>query len=105
MPGFPPSRDLAVVRISLGEIWGPSEGPDMPFSESRTVFEGPGYVYRGPVFLCGGPDPMVHLGVYYLSLPRGASRPAHVVGSDAVLRVARRRRTCTMSLYCSRGYP
>jgi hypothetical protein len=48
---------------------------------------------------------MMHLGVYYLSLPHGAPRPAHVVGSGAVLRVARRRRTCTVSLYCSRGYP
>jgi hypothetical protein len=48
---------------------------------------------------------MMHPGVYHLSLPRGASRPAHVVGSGAVLRVARRRRTCTTSLYCSMGYP
>jgi hypothetical protein len=31
---------------------------------------------------------MTHPGVYYLSLPRGAPRPAHVVGSGAVLRVA-----------------
>src|SRR5688572_21765032 len=35
--------------------------------------------YRGPVSLCGGPDPMMHPGMYYLSLPRGALRPAHVV--------------------------
>jgi hypothetical protein len=48
---------------------------------------------------------MMHLGVYYLSLPRGALRPAHVVGSGAVLRVAWRRRTCTASSYCRRGYP
>jgi hypothetical protein len=48
---------------------------------------------------------MMHPGVYYLSLPRGAPRPAHVVGSGAVLRVARRCRTRTTSLYCSRGYP
>jgi hypothetical protein len=41
---------------------------------------------------------MMHPGAYYLSLPRGALRPAHVVGSGAVLRVARRRRTCTTSL-------
>jgi hypothetical protein len=46
---------------------------------------------------------MMHPREYYLSLPRGAPRPAHVVGSGAVLRVARRRRTCTSSLYCSRG--
>jgi hypothetical protein len=48
---------------------------------------------------------MMHPEVYYLSLPRGAPRPAHVVGSGAVLRVARRRHTSTASLYCSRGYP
>jgi hypothetical protein len=48
---------------------------------------------------------MIHPGVYYLSLPRGALRPAHVVGSGAVLRVARRRRTCIASSYCRRGYP
>jgi hypothetical protein len=99
IPG--PCCGLDLTRRDLG----PSEGPGMPSWESWTVFEAPGCAYRGPVFLCGGPDPMMHLGVYYLSLPRGAPRPAHVVGSGAVLRVARRRRTCTVSLYCSRGYP
>jgi hypothetical protein len=103
--GVPPSRDLDVVRTLLGGTWGPSEGPDMPSWEFRTVFEGPGCAYRGPVFLCGGPNPMMHPGVYYLSLPRGAPRPAHVVRSGTVLRVARRRRTCSASLYCCRGYP
>jgi hypothetical protein len=48
---------------------------------------------------------MMPPGVYYLSLPRGAPRPAHVVGSGAALRVARRHHTCIASLYCSRGYP
>jgi hypothetical protein len=43
--------------------------------------------------------------VHHLPLPHGAPRPAHVVGSSVVLRAARRRRTCTSSLYCSRGYP
>jgi hypothetical protein len=84
---------------------GPSEGPDMPSWEFRTVSEGPGCAYRGPMFLCGGSNPLMHLGVYYLSLPRGSPRPAHVVRSGAVLRVARRRCTCIASLYCSRGYP
>jgi hypothetical protein len=64
----------------------------MPSWELRTCTS------RGPMSLCGGPDPMMHPGAYYLSLPRGALRPAHVVGSGAVLRVARRRRTCTTSL-------
>jgi hypothetical protein len=31
---------------------------------------------------------MMHPGVYYLSLPRGVLRPAHVVGSGAVLHVS-----------------
>jgi hypothetical protein len=87
MPGSSPSRDLAVVRTLLGGTWGPSEGPDMPSWELGPC------TYRGPVSLCGGPDPMMHPGVYYLSLPHGALRPAHVVGSGAVLCVARRRRT------------
>jgi hypothetical protein len=77
----------------------------MPSWESGSVIEDPGCVYRGPVFLRGGLEPMIHPGVYHLSLPCGAPRPAHVVGSGAVLRAARRCRTCTTSLYCSRGYP
>jgi hypothetical protein len=112
-PGHVPAPDPHSCRGSFRPgalLWlGPySERPGpvgMPSWEFRTVSEGPGCAYRGPVFLCGGPDLMMHHGVYYLSLPRGAPRPAHVVGSGAVLRVARRRRTCTMSLYCSRGYP
>jgi hypothetical protein len=48
---------------------------------------------------------MMHPGMYSLSLPRGALRPAHVVGSGVVLRVAWGRRTCTTSSYCRRGYP
>jgi hypothetical protein len=71
----------------------------MPYWELRTC------TYMGPVSLYGGPDPMMHLGAYYLSLPHGALRPAHVVGSGAVLRVARRRRMCTTSSYRRRGYP
>jgi hypothetical protein len=97
MSGFPPTRVPAVAWTSLGGTRGPSEGPGMPSWESRTVIKGPGCAYRGPVFLGGGPDPMIHPRVYYLSLPRGTPRPAHVVGSGAVLRAA--------SLYCSRGYP
>jgi hypothetical protein len=77
----------------------------MPSWVSRTVIEGPGCVYRGLVSPRGGPDPMIHPGVYHLSLRHGAPRPVHVVGSGVVLRAARRRRTCTTSLYCSSGYP
>jgi hypothetical protein len=77
----------------------------MPSWVSRTIIEGPGRVYRGLVSLRGGPDPMIHPGVYHLSLPHGAPRPVHVVWSGAVLRVTRRRRTCTVYLYCNRGYP
>jgi hypothetical protein len=77
-----------------------STGPLLvPSWELRTC------TYRGPVSLYGGPDPMMPHGMYYLSLPHGALRPAHVVGSGAVLRVAWRRRTCTAPSYCRRGYP
>jgi hypothetical protein len=68
----------------LGGTWGPAEGPGIPFWEPWTVIEGSGCTYRGPVFLFGGPDPIMHLGVYYLSLPRGTPEPAHVVGSGCL---------------------
>jgi hypothetical protein len=99
MPGSSLSRDLAKAWTLLGGTWGPPEGPGMLFWELRTC------TYRGLVSLCGGPDPMMHPRMYYLSLPRGALRPAHVVGSGAVHHVAWRRRTCTTSLYYRRGYP
>jgi hypothetical protein len=51
MLGFPPSRVLVVVRTLLRGTWGPTEGPDIPFWESRTVIKGSGCAYRGPVFL------------------------------------------------------
>jgi hypothetical protein len=82
MPGSSLSRDLAKAWTLLGGTWGPPEGPGMPSWELRTC------TYRGPVSLCGGPDPMMHPRVYCLSLPRGALSPTHVVGSGAVLRVA-----------------
>jgi hypothetical protein len=66
MPGSSPPRDLVVARTLLGGTWGPLEGPGMPSRELQTC------TYRGPVSLYGGPDPMMHPGVYYLSLPRGA---------------------------------
>jgi hypothetical protein len=78
MPGSSSSRDLAKTRTLLGGAWSLFEGPDMSFWELQT------HLYRGPVSL-GGPDPSMHLGMYYLSLPRGAPSPAHVVGSGAAL--------------------
>jgi hypothetical protein len=99
MPGSSPSWDLAKAWTLLEGTRGPPEGPDMPSWELQTC------TYRGPVSLCGGPDPMMHPRVYCLSLPHGALSPAHVVGLGAVLRVAWRRRTCTTSSYCRRGYP
>jgi hypothetical protein len=79
--GSCPSRDLAKARTLLGGTWGPPEGPDMYSWELRTR------THRGPVSLCGGLDPIMHPGMYYLSSPRGALRPAHVVGSGVVLPV------------------
>jgi hypothetical protein len=104
-----------LTHVGVPSVPGPCCGPDltrrglgpvgMPSWEFWTASEGPGCAYRGPVFLYGGPDLMMHPGVHYLSLPHGAHRLAHVVGSGAILRVAKSRRTCTTSLYCSRGYP
>jgi hypothetical protein len=66
----------------------------MPSWEPQTC------MHRCPVSYSGGPDPMMHPGMYYLPLPRGAFRPAHVVGSGAVLRVTWRRCTCIAPSYC-----
>jgi hypothetical protein len=74
-------------------------GPDMSPRELRAR------THRGPMFFCGGPDPTVLPGMYYPSLPRGALRPAHVVGSGAALRVTWRCRTGVAPSYCRRGYP
>jgi hypothetical protein len=63
-----------------GGAWSLFEGPGMSFWELRTRS------YRGPVSL-RGLDPSMHLGMYYLSLPRVAPSPAHVVGSGAALRM------------------
>jgi hypothetical protein len=98
MPGSSSSQDLAKTQTLLGEAWSLFEGPDMPSWELRTRS------YRGQVSL-GGPNPSMHLGMYYLSLPRGAPSPAHVVGLGAVLRMTW---TCGMGpapLYRTRGYP
>jgi hypothetical protein len=61
--------------------------------------------HRGLVFLCGGPDPTMLPRTYYPSSPRGALRPAHVVGLGAALRVIWRCRTGAAPSYCGRGYP
>jgi hypothetical protein len=58
--GSSPSRDLAKARSLLGGTWGLPEGPGMPSWEPRTC------MHMGPVSYCGGPDPMMHPGVYYL---------------------------------------
>jgi hypothetical protein len=76
-----------------------SRGPDMSPRELRTR------THRGPVFLCGRLVPRVPPGMYYPSSPRGALRPAHVVGSSAALRAILRCRTGAASSYCRRGYP
>jgi hypothetical protein len=98
MPGSSSSRDLAKTRTLLGGAWSLFEGPGIPSWELRTRS------YRGPVFL-GGPDPSMHLGMYYLSLPRGAPSPAHVVGSGAALRMTWRCGTGAVPSYRRRGYP
>jgi hypothetical protein len=99
MSGSSSIWDLAKARTLLGGAWGSPEGPSMPSWELWTC------TYRGPVSLYGGPDPTMHPGMYYLSLPRGALRPTHVVGLDAILRVAWKCRTGAASSYYRRGYP
>jgi hypothetical protein len=84
---------------TLSRLGPHSGGPDMSPRELRAR------THRGPVFLCGGSDPTVLSGTYYPSSPRGALRPAHVVGSDAALRVTWRCRTGAAPSYCGRGYP
>jgi hypothetical protein len=76
-----------------------SGGPGMSPRELRAR------TYRGPVFLCGGPNPTVLPGTYHPSSPRCFLRHAHVVGSGVTLRVTRRRRTGVAPSYCRRGYP
>jgi hypothetical protein len=98
--GSSPPRDLAKARTSLGGgTWDSPGGPGMSLRELRT------HTHRGPVFLCGGPDPTVPPGMYYPPSPRGPLRPAHVVGSGAVPCVTWRCRTGVASSYCRRGYP
>jgi hypothetical protein len=63
-------------------------GPGARPRDPTCLLRSPGLVCTGgPVPYCGGPDPMMHPGVYHLPLPRGAFRPAHVAGSGVVLRV------------------
>jgi hypothetical protein len=76
-----------------------SGGPGMSPQELRA------HTHRGPVFLCGGLDPTVLPGTYYPSSPRGALRPAHMMGSGVALRVTWRCRTGAAPSYCGRGYP
>jgi hypothetical protein len=70
----------------------------MSFRELRTRS------YRGPVSL-GGPDPSMHLGMYYLSLPRGTPSPAHVVGLGAAFRMTWRCGTGATPSYRKEGTP
>jgi hypothetical protein len=84
---------------TLSRLGPHSGGPDMSPREPRAR------THRGSVFLCGGPDPTVLPGTYYPSLPRGALRPAHVVGSGAALRVTWRCHMGAAPSYCRRGYP
>jgi hypothetical protein len=83
-PGHVSAPDLCRGPLRPGSLPRPgphSGGPDMSPRELRA------HTHRGLVFLCGGPDLTVLPGTYYPSSPRGALRPAHVVGSGAALRV------------------
>jgi hypothetical protein len=67
-------------RTRPGHVPALDPHPCMSFWELRTR------LHRGVVSL-GGPDPSIHLGMYYLSLPHGAPSPSHVVGMAASLRM------------------
>jgi hypothetical protein len=71
MLGYPLSRDLVVAQTLLGGIWIPPKGPVMLAWEPRTVIEGPGCAYRGPVLPCGGSVQLVHPGTHHPFPPRG----------------------------------
>jgi hypothetical protein len=103
-PGQVPALDPCLCRGPLrpGTLPRPgphSGGPDMSPRELRAR------IHRGLVFLYRGPDPTMLPGTYYPSLPRGALRPSHVVGSGAALRVTWGCRTGAAPSYCRRGYP
>jgi hypothetical protein len=89
-------RTLASARVL--SVPGPCQGPDLTRGDPACLLGSSGLVpTEGLMFLCGGPDPTVLLGTYYPFSPRGALRPAHVVGSGATLRVTWRSRTCASS--------
>jgi hypothetical protein len=81
--------------------------------------EGPGAYPRGPACPLGsfgpvstgvrrpfgGPDLSMHLGKFYLSLPRGAPNPAHAAGSGAASRATGGCRKGAASSYCRGGTP
>jgi hypothetical protein len=103
-PGHVSALDPCLCQgpLRLGTLLRPgphSGGPDMSPRELRAR------AHRGSVLPCGGSDPTVLPGMYYPSSPCGALRPAHVVGSGAVLRVTWRCRTGAAPSYCRRGYP
>jgi hypothetical protein len=85
-PGHVPAPDPCLCRGPLRPRTllrpGPHlRGPDMSPRELRAR------AHRGPVLPCGGSDPTVLPGMYYPSSPRGALRPARVVGSGVILHV------------------
>jgi hypothetical protein len=84
----PHPRDLARLLGSLG-----------PYSGVRAVRTGV------RCFLMEVWSNWLHPVMYHLFWPRGTPEAVHVVGSDAVHRVARDCRTGTMPSYCSKGYP
>jgi hypothetical protein len=103
-PGHVSAPDPCLCRGPLrpGTLLRPgphSGGPGMSPRELRTR------THRGPVFLYGGPGPTVLPGMYYPSSPRGALRPAHVVGSGAALCVTWRCRTGAASSTVEEGTP
>jgi hypothetical protein len=111
--GHVPAPDPHSCRGSFrpGALLQPGPYSERPGARRHAFLGVPDHIRGSGLCVQGSGDPQWRSGpddaswVHYLSLPRGAPGLTHVVGSGAVLCVARRRRMCTTSLYCSRGYP
>jgi hypothetical protein len=109
-PGHEPAPDPCSCRGPPHPGTLPRPGP---YSEGPRAHPRDRHAFLGApdLYIQGSGVPLWRSGpndaswMYYLSLPRGAFRPAHVVGSGAILRVAWRCRTGVAPSYYRKGYP
>jgi hypothetical protein len=101
-PGYSLSRNPGTflwVARTLHRGSKHARGGSGPCPEVRSVRPVVRYFPMGVQTLCWYP------GIYRLIRPRGGPGAVHVVGSSAVHHATRDSRTCTVSSYCSKGYP